>query len=73
MLLSAGMSSDTLSEVNLTIIEGRRLAGNVRILAFGVSSGKRCSLYVYCSDQWLRLKATSRLPKLQQESLALHG
>jgi len=39
MLLSAGLSSNTLAEINQTIIEGKRLAGNVRILAFGVSSG----------------------------------
>jgi len=39
MLLSAGVSSDTLSEINRTIIEGRRLAGNVRIVAFEVNSG----------------------------------
>ena len=39
MLLSAGVSSDTLYDINRTIVEGRRLTRNVRILAFGVSSG----------------------------------
>jgi len=39
MLLSAGLPSDTLAEINRTIIGGKLLAGPVKMLAFGIHSG----------------------------------
>jgi len=38
MLLSGGTSSDTLSAISSTIADGRRLAGKVKILTFGVNT-----------------------------------
>ena len=39
MLLSAGLTSDTLAEINRTIIAGKLFAGPVKMLAFGIHSG----------------------------------
>ena len=39
MILSAGEHSDGLVEINRTIIAGRQLAGNVKIIAFDIGSG----------------------------------
>jgi len=39
MLLTAGVPSDSLAQINATIATGKRLAGQVTILAFGIGSG----------------------------------
>ena len=39
ILLSAGLQSDTPAEINRTIIAGKRLAGLVKMLVFGIHAG----------------------------------
>ena len=39
ILLSAGLQSDTPAEINRTIIAGKRLAGPVKMLVFGIHAG----------------------------------
>jgi len=39
MILSAGKPSDSLVEINRTIVAGRQLAGKVKIIAFHIGGG----------------------------------